>query len=142
MTTNFKVEKERQIAAPANKVWNVLTTPDLIEKWLGTKTISEWEIGKPIEFRFTWDGKEFTDKGNILKFELNKSFSYDYWSNFSGLPDQPQNYSKVTFELAPINEKTKLKLVHENIVNQVMFEHSDQNWEETMDVIKGLSERE
>ena len=132
--------KESTIGTNPTIVWDVLTKPEYIEKWLGVKAESNWKANSELLFKFSWDGKEFIDKAVILNFDVNKLFVYSYWSNFSGLPDTPENYSKIHFELDKKDEKTLLKLRHSEIKNQTMYEHSNKNWEETLNEIKKISE--
>lgn len=137
---NLSINKEREIEATKNTLWTILTEPNFIKQWLGVRVETDWNEGSPITFSFTWDGKEFEDKGHLLKFEQLDTFSYDYWSGFSGMADLPENYSIITFKLNDQIGKTILQLTHSNFSNQTMYEHSDKNWEETMDTIKKLAE--
>lgn len=136
------LEKSRDMKATKNTVWKVLTNPTYIKDWLGVDIETDWKEGSAITFSFSWEGKNFTDKGHILKFTEMDTFSYDYWSGFSGTPDSPENYSIITFQLFNNQENTKLTLTHSNFSTPTMYEHSDQNWEETLDKIKQLAEME
>jgi len=140
MDTTFIIQKERQINADTKKVWTVLTNPTYIERWLGVKTQSTWKPKNDITFSFTWDGKDYTDKGIIIQLENEKVFSYSYWSVFSGLPDKAENYSKIEFELIQASAGTTLKLTHSNFATETMYKHSDKNWEETLNEIKKIAE--
>ena len=56
------------IKAPASKVWEAITNPEQIKKYLfGTETCSTWNVGSPITFRGVWEGKDYEDKGTILE---------------------------------------------------------------------------
>ena len=136
MSKHLIITKERNIVANTKKVWDVLT--ETTSNWNGVKinTISEWKPNSDIIFSFVWDGKQYADKGNIIEFVNEKIFSHTYWSAFSGLPDQQENYSKVQYELFSTETGTTLKLTHTNFATQTMYEHSDKNWEDTLDKIK------
>ena len=136
----MEIKKERTIETSSMIVWDVLTKPEHIEEWLGVKAESDWKVNSDLFFKFSWNGKDFVDKGNIIKFDENKIFAYTYWSNFSGLTDEPINFSKIKFKLVKKGEKTLLELTHSDIKNQTMYEHSDKNWEETLDQIKSIAE--
>lgn len=82
---NLSIEKQREISAATETVWNVLTNPDFIKQWLGVTVNTDWNVGCSITFSFTWDGTEYEDKGHILEYEPQSVFSYDYWSGFSAL---------------------------------------------------------
>ncbi|HTX19358.1 MAG TPA: SRPBCC family protein [Bacteroidota bacterium] len=143
MTKNALIlRKKLSIKAPASKVWEALTTPEWIKQYLfGTKAISDWKVGSPIVFTGTWEGKEYKDKGTILKFEKEKVFQYNYWSSFSSLPDLPENYAVITFELSPRGGSTELSLTQDNISNEVALEHSGKNWDGVLGTMKQLIEK-
>ena len=134
--------KTVNINASTKKVWDALTNPDLIKQWLfGTNVISDWKVGSPIFFTGTWQGTEYKDKGTILQFETEKIFQYNYWSGFSGLPDSIENYSIISFELLPASNGTQLTLTHSNFPTEIGYEHSDKNWDTTLDLLKSIIER-
>ena len=134
--------KTISIKASTSKVWNTLTNPDLIKEWLfGTKVISDWKVGSQILFTGNWQGTDYLDKGTILKFNIEKNFQYNYWSSFSGLPDSPENYSVITFELTPENQDTMLTLTQSNFATETMYEHSNKNWDATLNFMKNLIEK-
>lgn len=142
MATNKILKKTIRINAPTSEVWKVLTTPKLIKEWLfGTKVISDWKVGGPILFTGTWQGTDYADKGTILKFDIEKVFQYNYWSGFSGLPDSPENYSVISFVLTSIDNATMLTLTHSNFPNEALYEHTDKNWDMTLELMKKIVER-
>lgn len=142
MASNQILNKTISIKATPSKVWNALTNPDLIKEWLfGTKVISDWKVGTSILFTGNWQGTDYADKGTILTFDIEKKFQYNYWSSFSGLADSPENYSIITFELTPKDNKTLLTLTQSNFVTDIMYEHSNKNWDVTLDVMKKLIEK-
>ncbi len=142
MDKRLVLKKTVIINAPTSKVWEALVTPEWIKQYLfGTNTISDWKVGRPIVFTGTWEGKEYKDKGTILKFEKEKVFQYSYWSGFSGLPDVPENYSIITFELSSHAGQTTLSLAQNNFVDEKSLEHSGKNWEGVLQTMKGLLEK-
>jgi uncharacterized protein YndB with AHSA1/START domain len=142
MATDKILKKTISINAPTSKVWNALTNPELIKEWLfGTKVISDWRVGTPILFTGNWQGTDYSDKGTILKFDVEKVFQYSYWSGFSGLPDSPENYSVITFELTPGGKATILKLTQSNFLTEASYEHTDKNWDAPLELMKKIIER-
>lgn len=135
------LKKSIHINSQPSVVWDALTNPELIKDWLfGTKVSSAWSVGSSIFFTGSWEGSEYADKGTILKFEVNEIFQYDYWSSFSGLSDSPENYSIITFELKPLNNTTVLTLTQSNFTSETAFEHSNKNWDLTLDLLKKIAE--
>jgi flagellar hook assembly protein FlgD len=141
MNKNLIIQKERLIKATSKKVWGALT--ETITDWNGIviETKSDWKPNSEIVFSFVWDGKQYSDKGVIIDFESEKIFSHTYWSAFSGLPDEEINYSKVQYELIPTDTEVILKLTHSGFATETMYQHSDKNWEDTLNKIKEKCEK-
>lgn len=137
MSTDKILNKTIIINAPVSKIWDALTNPAIIKQWLfGTNVISDWKVGSPILFTGEWQGTEYKDKGTILQSEKEKVFQYNYWSGFSGLADSPENYSVITFKLAPTTNGTELNLIQSHFPTETGYEHSDKNWDMTLELLK------
>ncbi|MEN7547611.1 SRPBCC domain-containing protein [Rapidithrix thailandica] len=135
------IKKEILFNASKAKVWEVLTSAEKIKEYMfGTTVISDWKADTPILFTGTWEGKPYEDKGTIRKFEPEKLLQYDYWSNFSGIADIPENYILLTFRLSEQNGATKMIFTQENSATQTMYEHSLENWEAVFNKMKALLE--
>jgi uncharacterized protein YndB with AHSA1/START domain len=135
------VKKTIKVNTGMSNVWNALTNPKMIKKYLfGTKVITDWKVGNEISFQGKWNGKKFKDKGTIEKFEVEKLFQYTYWSEFSGLEDKKENYSLVTFELSGDNKTTKLTVSQQGFASKEAQEHSDKGWMMVLQKIKELLE--
>ena len=143
MTSNITGKASIKIDAPSSQVWEALTTPEIIKKYFfGTNAISDWKVGSPLIFRGEWEGKQYEDKGTILKSIPGKLFQYKYWSSMSGIEDKPENYVTITYELTEKNDKTKLTITQENIPDEKTKEHSEQNWKKVLKGLKKLLEKE
>jgi uncharacterized protein YndB with AHSA1/START domain len=142
MKKNLILTKERHIDATPLKVWTVLTDNQWIEQWLGVQMITDWQVGSAIAFTFVYKDKEVKDKGTLMHFETGKKLSYNYWSVFSATEDSPENYSEITFTIAPNEKGLLLQLTQTNFTSQMMFAHAEKNWAETLDTIKKLAEDE
>jgi len=142
MKNDLTVRKTVKINADASKVWNAITNPKMIKKYLfGTKVSTDWKVGSEISFQGNWQGKKFRDKGVIEKFKIEKLFQYTYWSVFSGLEDKKENYSLITFELSGDNKITKLTVSQRGFADKTSQEHSDKGWSMVMQKIKELVEK-
>jgi len=129
------------IDAPASKVWDALTKPELIKQYLfGTEVTSDWRVGSPITYRGEWQGKPYEDKGKVLEIEPGKRLVSTFWSSLGGLPDAPENYNTVRYELAPEDGATRLTVTQDNNPSQEAADHSAQNWRTVLDGIKQLLE--
>lgn len=132
-----------KINASKKDVWEALTNPEILKKTMfGCDVITDWKIGSQILFKGSWEGNDFVDKGTVLGFKDGESYEYDYWSNFSGLPDSPENYSVIKFELEePSKDETLIQLEQSNFATDTMYEHSDKNWEIALNTLKELIEK-
>jgi uncharacterized protein YndB with AHSA1/START domain len=141
---NRTVKKKIKINAPVNEVWNALTSPEATKEYLfGANVETDWQVGSPITYYGTWEGKEYRDKGKILEIEENKHLRYTHWSSLSGAPDTPEYYYKVTYDLEPKGEdKTVLTVSQAGLLSEDGAEHSAHNWEQVLEQLKQVVERE
>lgn len=141
MAIDLKLTKQISIKAPLAVVWDALVNPEMIKQYLyGTTVISDWKLGSELLFTGKWEGKEYVDKGKIMKLQPEKCFQYSYWSGFSGLADKPENYMVITFEIEKEGEGTLLKLTQSNFNNKTQYEHSDKGWDASFGIIKKILE--
>ena len=141
MKNDVVVKKTIKINVNASKVWNALTNPKIIKKYLfGTKVITDWKVGSEISFQGKWEGGKFKDRGTIEKFEIEKVFQYTYWSMFSGLEDKKENYSLIIFELSENGKATKLTVSQKGFADKTSQEHSEKGWSVVLQKIKELLE--
>ena len=129
MKSNIKAQVSISIYAPVSIVWEALTEPEIIKQYFfGTNTITDWKVGSPIRFSGEWQGKYYEDKGTILAIEKNKILQYDYWSSMSAIEDKPEIYVIVTFFLEEKDHTVVLSVLQENIPDENMKAHSEENW--------------
>lgn len=142
MKSDISVKVSTVINRPISNVWEAFTNPEIIKQYFfGTNTITDWKVGSPIIFRGEWQGKSYEDKGTILRYEQNKILQYKYWSSMSGIDDKPENYVTITYFLSSENGKTTFTISQENIPNEKMKEHSEQNWKKVLNSLKNLLEQ-
>src|SRR5262245_16267879 len=119
MDKMYTARASTTINTPASRVWDAITKPELIKQYLfGTDVISEWKVGSPIVYKGEWQGKAFEDKGKILEIVPEKSLVSTYWSPLSGIPDLPENYQTVTYQLSEKNGKTEVTITQDNNVSE------------------------
>jgi uncharacterized protein YndB with AHSA1/START domain len=129
------------IDAPAEEVWEALTTPSLIKQWFfGVDTESDWKVGSPLVHRGEWQGKPYTDKGEILRFDPPKMLVHTHWSDLSGTPDRPEHYEQITWELGEADGSTRLTITEHNLPSEEAKERSDQSWGMVLKNLKELLE--
>lgn len=141
MATNLIANASIAINAPKAKVWDALTDPAQIRKYMfGTNVFTNWRKGSEILWKGEWKGNEYEDKGIILKIEREKLIEYSHYSPLSGKPDTPENYHRVSIELAEQDGNTLLKLTQDNNESEQERSHSESNWNMMLESIKKLLE--
>jgi uncharacterized protein YndB with AHSA1/START domain len=142
MTKTAIAKATTTINAPASKVWDALTKPELIKQYLfGTEVTTDWQVGSPIRYKGEWEGKPYEDKGKVVQIEPRKLLVSTFWSSLAGLPDSPENYNTVRYELSPAGDATRLTVTQDNNPTEEAASHSEQNWQKVLDGIKKLLER-
>jgi len=141
MNKKFTAKVVISIKAPASKVWDALTKPELIKQYLfGTQVTTDWQVGSPITYEGVWEGKPYKDKGTILQVEQGRLLVSTFWSALAGLPDVPENYQTISYELSAEGSGTKLTLTQDNNNTQEDANHSEQNWKMVLEGMKKLLE--
>jgi uncharacterized protein YndB with AHSA1/START domain len=141
MENKLTLRKSIELNASVAKVWEALTTPELVKQYFfGTEITTDWKKGSPIFYRGIWEGKPYEDKGHILDIEKEKFIRYNYWSSFSGTEDIPANYANISYELAQKRDGTTLSIIQDGLKNQEALEHSEQNWSSVLDGLKKMVE--
>jgi uncharacterized protein YndB with AHSA1/START domain len=130
------------INAPASKVWDAFTNPELIKQYMfGTTVISDWKEGSPIVWKGEWQDRTYEDRGVILKLKPESLIRYSHFSPLSGKLDLPENYHTVTVELVSNGASTTVLLSQDNNETEEEREHSEQNWKMMLDELKKLLEK-
>jgi len=141
MNKTFTSKSTIAINAPASKVWDALTKPELIKQYLfGTEVTTDWQVGSPITYKGEWEGKTYKDKGKVLQIEKEKLLISTFWSSLSALADIPENYKTVRYELSADDKGTRLTITQDNNNSQEEADHSGQNWKMVLEGIKKLVE--
>ncbi len=141
MNKTFVAKASIIINAPTSRVWDALTKPEIIKQYLfGTEVTTDWRVGSPITYEGTWEGKAYKDKGKVLQVEPGKLLVSTFWSALSGLPDVPDSYQTVRYELSTEGDGTRLTITQDNNATQEDANHSAQNWKIVLDGMKKLLE--
>lgn len=142
MSANLIAKASTTISATAPEVWDALTNPKMIKQYFfGTDAVSDWKEGSTLEFKGSWEGKGYVDKGVILRSDPPKLFQYTYFSSMSNLPDAPENYMNISYELQEDNGETMLTVKQENVANEDARKHSEENWTNVLKDLKALLEK-
>jgi uncharacterized protein YndB with AHSA1/START domain len=141
MENKLTAEVSISINAKAAKVWEALTTPELIKKYLmGTNVTSEWKEGSSITYEGEYGEKTYSDKGVIKKIDKEKILQSTYWSSMGGKEDRPENYNLVTYKLSHKDGKTVVTLTQDNINSENEKKHVSENWKMVLQKLKEVAE--
>jgi nucleoside-diphosphate-sugar epimerase/uncharacterized protein YndB with AHSA1/START domain len=139
MNKNYVATASVVINAPIQKAWDALINPEVIKKYMfGTDVHSDWKEGSAIVWRGEWQGKPYEDKGKILKIEKEHLLQYSHFSPLTGKPDIPGNYHTITIEISLNYSRTSVTLSQDNNETEESREHSEKNWQMTLDSLKRL----
>jgi uncharacterized protein YndB with AHSA1/START domain len=142
MKSEISLKVQTTIDAPIHKVWEALISPKIIKKYFfGTEAVSDFKEGSALVFRGKWQGTEYEDKATILKVMKNRIFRFSYWSSMSGIEDKPENYVIVTYKITEIQDKVRVEVTQENIPDEAMKQHAEENWRMVLKDLKRLLEK-
>ena len=145
MIATQTVEREIVVAAPVQRVWDVLTEPQHIAQWFGS--------GAELEPRAGGDGVlEFEGHGafkiSVVRFDPTTHFSYR-WANKVGADAVPGLSTLVEFTLEQTGDGTKLRVVESDFDalpmtdaerEHEMAEHT-KGWQAELDEMRAYAEQ-
>ena len=145
----LNIVNQIEIKAPASTVWDALTNPEMTKQYMfGCETISDWEIGSSLLWQGEYEGKKMVFvKGHIVDLVPNQLLSYTVIDPNGSIPDLPENYLTVSYELVQKDGYT-LFTVTQGDYNTVAegarrFEESSnggEGWNPILKAIKALIE--
>jgi uncharacterized protein YndB with AHSA1/START domain len=104
------VEQSMEIEAPASRVWEILTRPELSREWIRTWwpelqiLQSDWRLGSKVEWKLG-DGKTGAE-GKVTAVDPPRSLRYGFQVNAPG----PIKREEVAYELDERAGRTKLSV--------------------------------
>ena len=139
MPTDLATQVSTTIDARPAKVWEALTTPDLIKQWFfGVDTETDWAEGSPIVHRGEYQGRPYEDTGTIVKVDPERLLVHTHWSPVSELPDRPENYQEVSWGLSERDGQTELTVTEVNLPSEEAKAVSEQGWRTALAGLKDL----
>ncbi|MEO6135480.1 MAG: SRPBCC family protein [Ginsengibacter sp.] len=143
MEKNLMAEASVKINASISNVWNGLTDPQILKKYMMGATVeSDWKKGSPITWKGEIKGKKYEDKGVILEVQPKKKLQYSHFSPTSGEKDTIENYHTVTVRLSEDNEETTVSLSQDKNKTEKAKEESEKNWKMMLEGLKKVLEEE
>ena len=101
--------------APIEKVWDALTTPELVKRWqFGSDVITDWKVGSEIRFRTEWQGQVFEQWGTILEIVPHSLIRYSLFAPRPGLEDRQENYFVMNYIVTEEKNSIRLDIIQED----------------------------
>ncbi|MDB5102899.1 MAG: ATPase [Fibrobacteres bacterium] len=142
MKKDYIAKTSISIDVAAAEVWDALVNPDTIKQYMfGTEVDSNWVEGNPITWSGMWEGKPYKDQGVILKVVPFRFLQYTHFSPLAGLPDAPENYHTMKFEITKKEAFTFLSLSQDNNPTEKGQKHSESMWDAMLIGLKELLEK-
>ena len=142
------IKKEIQFNAKKEKVWNLLTNPEMTKQYMfGCEVLSDWNLGNKIIWKgLTENGKEVIYvKGNITEIVQDKIVSFTMFDPNIGIKDIPKNYVNLTYELTELENGTKLTIIQGDFKGaedaEKRFEESKAGWDMVIPLMKEIIEK-
>ena len=150
MSNSLIVKNTITIDAPAAKVWDALVNPEQTKQYMfGCEAISDWKPGSSLIWKGVFDGKELIAvKGEIVEIKPGQYLEYTCIDPNSSIPDLPENYLTVTYDLKEQNGQTTLTVTQGDYATvadgQQRYDHTMQEggWDSILVQIKKLVESE
>jgi uncharacterized protein YndB with AHSA1/START domain len=138
-------EQSIMIAAPAERVWEYLTSPRRMKAWMAWPEMAleietDWSVGSPIIMRGL-QHVSFENTGTVLEFVPASRLAYTHLSSLSRLPDVPESYSALEFSLKCEGGVTVLKLRASSFPTDSIFKHLQFYWGGAMVELRRLVEQ-
>lgn len=103
------------IQASRQRVWDVLTKPELVKQWqYGSDLQTSWQEGTEIRFRTAWEDKIFEQWGKVLEVKPKDFIKYSLFAPRPSLEDKSENYFIMMYNLTDHDGKTKLEIIQED----------------------------
>lgn len=130
------------VKASVDNVWKALTDPAIIKQYLlGTDAKAEWKKGGAITYTGVWEGKSYEDKGTVVEIIPGKLLHTTFYSPGSGLPDLPENYANVIYEITPEKDVTLLTISQDNLNDEESRQKAVSNWDHVLQSFKEAVEK-
>lgn len=100
------------IKTTPQKLWDAITNPEFTRQYWGVELVTDWKKGSPWQSVSSDDTRRVSVTGEILEAMPPRRLVMS-WSNFAE-PGAP-SYSRVTFEIDPIEDMVRLNVIHDDL---------------------------
>lgn len=121
---SITVQREVEIAARPDTVWQLLTDPKEIVRWMGERAEFDLRAGGVYRFHVV---PGHIAAGKFVDVDPPRRLAYTWgWEGSEGVPP---GSSTVIFELVPRGNKTLLRFTHRDLPTQSAAESHSQGWD-------------
>ena len=103
-----RIVREIVVAAPPERVWEVLTSAEYVGRWFGAEK-AEIDLRPGGSFVMVW-AEHGTGYARVERVEEPRLFSF-HWALEAGARPAPGEQTRVEFTLAPEGDGTRLRVV-------------------------------
>jgi uncharacterized protein YndB with AHSA1/START domain len=145
--TALLIRKAIEVDTPASTLWKVLTENEFIQKYMfGCNAESDWQPGSPLLWKGATDGILYV-KGQVVSIDPPRRLVYTVIDPNSTIPDIPENYLAMTYELTQRGEHAcTLEIIQGDFATvadgQKRYEDSLGGGDAILPAIKQLAESE
>ena len=121
---------EIDVDGPAADVRRGLTDPDLVAQYgFHARVDSDWRPGSPIVWRGEYEGTSFEDKGEVVEADPPRRLVVTHFSPMTGLPDEPENYHTLAYDITDRPGGTHVRLQQDNNADDAEADRNAKNWQ-------------
>jgi uncharacterized protein YndB with AHSA1/START domain len=136
------------IRTTPEKLWEALTSGDFSEKyWMGFRVEVEQKVGGRIRILPPKGMEGRSDHGGeVLACEKYRKLTYTWMKEKHEKDAKRDGLSRVTYELTPMGDHVKLRLIHENLLSEDVaadpdtFQGVNNGWPAVISSLKSLLE--
>ena len=127
------------IASTPDKVFEAIVRPEIARRYWGHENVSDWTPGSRWEHIRANDERTVELVGEVVETTPPKRLVIT-WANASQA-DDPEAYSRVTFEIEPYEEMVRLTVTHDDlVVGSGMANGVSKGWPVVLSSLKSLLE--
>lgn len=127
------------IATTPEKLWNALIDSKLTAQYWQHDNISDWKVGSKWEHRGSEGQRKLDLVGKVIEIAPPKRLVIS-WA-FPADENRPERHSRVTFQIEPFRDTTKLTVVHDNLEpGSDMLKGISDGWPKVLSSLKSLLE--
>ena len=135
-----RIERELELRAPIERVWQVITDPAYAAPWFGGRAEFDLRVGGAAVFGWPEEGMgDF--HGVVERVEPPREFAFR-WMHDAGVPVGAAAVSTlVEFSLSPAGDGTRLRLVESGSTDETHRKENAQGWDaELADLVALLAD--